>query len=210
MRHHPDSTQELPRKLLPTRTKELRVREEAGHLLLDTLTEYLRARSMLLILDNCEHLVDACARLVDALLRSCPRLKVLASSREALATAGEVTYVVPSLSLPDPRHLPPVERLADYEGVRLLVERASAVKPGFKLTDANAAAAVQICHRLDGIPLAIELAAARLKALSPREIAEHLDERFRLLTAGSRTVSRSRTSTGRTPHRSTPSPSWRT
>jgi predicted ATPase/class 3 adenylate cyclase len=166
----------------------LSVREEAGHPLLDTLTEYLRARSVLLILDNCEHLVDACARLADTLLRSCPRLKVLASSREALRTAGEVTYRVPSLSLPDARHLPPLERLTDYEGVRLLVERAGAVKPGFKLTDANAAAAVQICHRLDGIPLAIELAAARLKALSPREIAEHLDERFRLLTAGSRTV----------------------
>ena len=166
----------------------LSVREEAGHPLLDTLTEYLRARSVLLILDNCEHLVDACARLADALLRNCPRLKVLASSREALATAGEVTYRVPSLSLPDPRHLPPTERLTDYEGVRLLVERAGAIKPGFKLTDENAAAAVQICHRLDGIPLAIELAAARLKALSPQEIVEHLDERFRLLTAGSRTV----------------------
>jgi predicted ATPase/class 3 adenylate cyclase len=164
------------------------VREEAERPLITTLTEHLRARSMLLIFDNCEHLVDACARLADALLRSCPRLKVLASSREALRTAGEVTYRVPSLSLPDPQHLPPLERLTDYEGVRLLVERASAVKPGFKLTDANAAAAVQICHRLDGIPLAIELAAARLKVLSPREIAEHLDERFRLLTAGSRTV----------------------
>jgi predicted ATPase/class 3 adenylate cyclase/uncharacterized protein HemY len=166
----------------------LSVREEAGRPLLTTLTDYLRARSALLILDNCEHLVDACARLADGFLRTCPQVALLASSREALGTPGEVTYRVPSLSLPDHRHLPPVERLTDFEGVRLLVERASSVKPGFKLTDANAAAAVQICQRLDGIPLAIELAAARLKSLSPREIAAHLDERFRLLTAGSRTV----------------------
>jgi predicted ATPase/class 3 adenylate cyclase/uncharacterized protein HemY len=166
----------------------LSVREEAGRPLLSTLTEYLRARSVLLILDNCEHLVDACARLADGLLRTCPRVTVLASSREALGTPGEVTYRVPSLSLPDPRHLPSVERLTDFEGVRLLVERASSVKPGFRLTDANAAAAVQICQRLDGIPLAIELAAARTKSLSLGEIAAHLDERFRLLTAGSRTV----------------------
>jgi predicted ATPase/class 3 adenylate cyclase len=166
----------------------LGVREEPGRPVLATLTEHLRARTVLLILDNCEHLVDACARLADGLLRTCRGVKVLASSREALGTAGEVTYQVPSLSLPDPRQMPPLERLTDYEGVRLLVERATAVKPGFKLTDGNAVAAVQICQRLDGIPLAIELAAARLKALSPREIAEHLDERFRLLTAGSRTA----------------------
>ncbi|HKY50325.1 MAG TPA: adenylate/guanylate cyclase domain-containing protein, partial [Candidatus Limnocylindria bacterium] len=166
----------------------LGVREEPGRPALTTLSEYLRRRTVLLILDNCEHLIDACARLADALLRSCPGVNVLTSSREALGTAGEVTYRVPSLSLPDPRQLPSLERLADYEAVRLLVERASAVKPGFKITDANAAAAVQICQRLDGIPLAIELAAARLKDLSPREIAAHLDERFRLLTAGSRTA----------------------
>jgi predicted ATPase/class 3 adenylate cyclase len=166
----------------------LGVREEPGRPVFATLTEHLRARTVLIILDNCEHLVDACARLADGLLRRCGGVRVLASSREALGTAGEVTYRVPSLSLPDPRRLPPVERLTEYEGVRLLVERATAVKPGFRLTETNATAAVQICHRLDGIPLAIELAAARLKALSPLEIAAHLDERFRLLTAGSRTV----------------------
>jgi predicted ATPase/class 3 adenylate cyclase len=166
----------------------LGVREEAGCPLLTTLVDHLRSKRVLLLFDNCEHLVDACARLADDLLRGCPEVKILASSREALGLTGEVAFRVPPLSLPDSRHVPPRERLAEYEAIRLFVDRAMAVKPDFTLTDDTAAAVVQICRRLDGIPLAIELAAARVRTLSVQQITAHLDERFRLLTGGSRTA----------------------
>ncbi len=166
----------------------LGVREEAGRPLLTTLVDHLRSKRVLLLFDNCEHLIDACARLADALLRGCPEVKILPSSREALGLAGEVAFRVPPLSLPDARHMAPLERLAEYEAIRLFVDRAVAVKPDFTLTDDTASAVVQVCRRLDGIPLAIELAAARVRTLSVQQITAHLDERFRLLTGGSRTA----------------------
>jgi predicted ATPase/class 3 adenylate cyclase len=166
----------------------LSVREEADRPLLVTLVDHLRPKRVLLLLDNCEHLIDACAGLADTLLRGCPEVKILPSSREALGLTGEVVFRVPPLSLPDSRLVPALERLAEYEAVRLLVDRALAVKPDFTLTDDTAAAVVQICRRLDGIPLAIELAAARVRTLSVQQITAHLDERFRLLTGGSRTA----------------------
>lgn len=166
----------------------LSVREEADRPLLATLVDHLRPKRVLLLLDNCEHLIDACAGLADTLLRGCPEVKILPSSREALGLTGEVVFRVPPLSLPDSRHVPSLERLAEYEAIRLFVDRAIAVKPGFTLTDDTAAAVVQICQRLDGIPLAVELAAARVRTLSVQQITAHLDERFRLLTGGSRTA----------------------
>jgi predicted ATPase/class 3 adenylate cyclase len=155
---------------------------------LEILIDHLGSKSALLLLDNCEHLVEGCARIAEALLSACPRLRVLATSREVLGIAGEVDYRVPSLGTPDPAHLPPLDELAGMDSVRLFLERASAVKSSFRLTPANASFVAQICSRLDGIPLAIELAASRVKALSPEQIASRLDDRFRLLTGGSRTA----------------------
>jgi predicted ATPase len=162
----------------------LGVREEPDRPLIETLVDYLRPKSLLLVLDNCEHLLTACAHLADVLLRSCPELRLLASSREGLGIAGERTYRVPSLSLPEPRHLPPVERLMEYEALRLFVERAVFTQPRFAVTEQNAPAVAQVCSRLDGIPLAIELAATRVRVLSVEQIAARLDDRFRLLTGG--------------------------
>src|SRR5262249_45935733 len=166
----------------------LRVREEPGRPLTATLGDYLRAKALLLVLDNCEHLLAACAQLAESLLRACPKLRVLASSREGLGIAGEQTYRVPSLSLPDPHHLPPPEGLRDVEAVQLFADRARLSQADFAVTQANAPAVVQVCQRLDGIPLAIELAAARVKALSVEKLNERLDDMFRLLTGGSRTA----------------------
>ena len=143
---------------------------------------------MLLVLDNCEHLIEACANLAETLLRSCPELRVLATSREALGIVGEVAWPVPSLSLPDLRRLPDVESLPQYESACLFVERAVAVKPDFALTEQNAATVAQVCYRLDGIPLALELAAARTKVLPVEQIADRLDDCFGLLADGSRTA----------------------
>jgi len=166
----------------------LGVREEPGRPLLATLSDYLKAKRLLLLLDNCEHLVAACAYLAEALLRACPHLRILATSREALNIAGETVWRVPSLSLPDLLHLPSVEHLTQYEAVRLFIERALISRPDFVLTSQGAPSVAQVCHRLDGIPLAIELAAARVKVLSVEQIAARLDNRFRLLTSGSRTA----------------------
>ena len=163
------------------------VREVAGRPLLSTLVDYLQPKSLLLVLDNCEHLVAACAQLANALLRACPNLKILATSREALGVAGEVTYQVPPLSRPDPRRAQSLAQLTEFESVQLFVERGVHSQPRFALTEGNAKAVAHICHRLDGIPLAIELAAARVKVLTVEQIATRLDDRFRLLTGGSRT-----------------------
>ena len=171
-----------------TAASALDVREHPGNPSAETLSDHLRTRKMLLLLDNCEHLVGACAVLAESLLRTCPDLRILATSREALGIAGEARLTVPPLSLPDPRHLPAVEDLARYEAARLFVERAKAVDPGFALTGRNAMSVAQICYRLDGIPLAIELAAARVKVLSAGQIAARLDDRFALLTDGGRTA----------------------
>lgn len=162
--------------------------EEPGRRLEDTLFDYLRSRKQLLILDNCEHLIGACAEVAEALLLGCPDLKILATSREALGVAGETSWRVPSLSLPPRGASPSPETLAGYEAVYLLVDRASQVVSNFQITRANAAAVAEICFRLDGIPLAIELAAAKLKVLTIDEINDRLEDRFALLTGGSRTA----------------------
>ena len=167
----------------------LSVREQPDQPILTSLMDYLRPKNMLLVLDNCEHLIDACARLTEALLRACPDLQILATSREALNIAGEIAWTVPSLSLPDieQKSLTFAE-LSQYEAVQLFVDRAVVVQPGFKLTELNAQAVAQVCQRLDGIPLAIELAAARMKVLQSAEIVARLDDRFNLLTTGGRTA----------------------
>ncbi|MGB8644338.1 MAG: AAA family ATPase [Anaerolineae bacterium] len=170
----------------PSIARALGLREETGRPLLDTLIDYLRPRNLLLILDNCEHLIQACAQVAEALLHACPRVQILASSREGLGITGETSFHIPSLSLPDMRHLPSYQALAGYEGIQLFVERAQAVAPSFVLTEASAPLVAQICQRLDGIPLAIELAAARIKALPAQEVLARLDDRFRLLTGGNR------------------------
>ena len=154
--------------------------------LTDLLARYLEHRQLLLILDNAEHLIEACAQLVDRLLKACPKLSILATSREVLTLASEVPYRVPSLAVPDPTSDPSIEALSEVESVRLFLERAAQVVPGLALTPSNAAAVVQICRRLDGIPLAIELAASRARAMSAEQIASRLGDAFHLLTGGSR------------------------
>ena len=172
----------------------LGVRERPGSSLTVVLSDYLRTRNLLLILDNFEHLIDVCAELTEAWLHSCPALRVFATSREALGITGETAWPVPSLALPDLRRLPDLEGLPRYESSRLFVERTVAVRPDFTLTEQNASAVAEVCYRLDGIPLAIELAAARTKVLSVQEISARLGDSFRVLTAGSRTAtSRQRT-----------------
>ena len=166
----------------------LGVNEQPDRSLADALVDFLGAKRALLVLDNCEHLVDAVARLADTLLNSCPHLRVLATSRESLSVEGELNWLVPSLSVPSLGQSPRVEELAGYESVRLFVERASHRNPAFLLTPENAPAMARICKRLEGIPLAIELAAARV-GLSVEQIAARLDDSLRLLTAGSRTAS---------------------
>jgi predicted ATPase/class 3 adenylate cyclase len=162
--------------------------EQAGKTPLQVLEEQLKHKKLLLILDNCEHVIKASAKLAHVLLSSAPEIKILASSRETLGVRGELAWRVPSLTLPDPKLLPEVEQLTQYESVRLFIERALLVQPRFKVDQISAPAIAQICSRLDGIPLAIELAAARVKALSVDQIAKRLDDRFRLLTGGSRTI----------------------
>jgi predicted ATPase len=177
-----------PALVTPTAAGVLNIRETPGQPLLATLAEALRPRRLLLILDNCEHLVAAAVELAARLLQTCPELRVLATSREALGVSGATTYRVPSLRLPDPQHVPDLPRLPQYEAVRLFMDRALAVQPSFQVTNVNAPALVELCVRLDGIPLAIELAAARVRVLSLEQIAARLDDRFRLLTGGSRTA----------------------
>jgi predicted ATPase/class 3 adenylate cyclase len=171
----------------------LGVREEPGRSLMTALADYLRPRTLLLLLDNCEHLIQACARHAEALLRSCPNLVILATSREPLGIAGETPFRVPSLTLPNPEALSrlpadPLPLLTQYEAARLFVERAQTHQPGFAVTGRSAVSVARVCERLDGIPLAIELAAARVKVLPVEQIATRLDDRFRLLTGGSRTA----------------------
>ncbi|HEX9074720.1 MAG TPA: BTAD domain-containing putative transcriptional regulator, partial [Anaerolineae bacterium] len=166
----------------------LGLRQVSDQPILETLTNYLRPRHLLLVLDNCEHLAEACAHLAETLLSTCPRLKILCTSRETLGIAAETGWRVPTLALPDPRHPPPLDQLIGYDSILLFVERATAVTGSFRLTEKNINAVIQICSRLDGIPLAIELAAASVKVLSVEQIMTRLEDRFRLLTAGSRTA----------------------
>jgi predicted ATPase/class 3 adenylate cyclase len=174
--------------------RALGVADEPGRPVLDTLVDFLRSKSLVLLLDNCEHVIGAAADLAVRLLASCPALTVLATSREALGVDGETVFQVPSLVVPsaidpgeehDEQQMPWSEQIAAVDAVRLFVDRARAVS-SFSLTSANVAAVVEICRRLDGIPLAIELAAARITHLSAQEIALGLGDRFRLLTGGRR------------------------
>ena len=177
-----------PGLVAQTLAQALGVREEPGRPITQTLVDFLRPRSLLLVLDNCEHVLDAAAELCEAILRTCLSVKILASSREGLNIAGETTYRIPSLSVPDLKRSATPESLSHYEAVRLFIERAQAAQSSFSVTNANAPAVAQICHRLDGIPYAIELAAAKVRALSAEQINARLDDRFRLLTGGSRTA----------------------
>ncbi len=164
----------------------LGVREDLDKPLAEMLAESLRSRQLLLVLDNCEHLLDACVHLVETLLSSCPDLRVLAASREALGARGELHWRVPSLFVPPADPLPSVERLTEYGSVRLFVERARFRQPAFEMTQENVPAVLQICRRLEGIPLAIELAAARVSALPLEQLAARLDNSLALLTGGGR------------------------
>jgi non-specific serine/threonine protein kinase len=162
------------------------VPEATDQPLLESLADFLQRKRCLLILDNCEHLLSACAEVAQTLLEVCPHLHILATSREPLNLPGETVWLVPSLSLPDSPHPPLLERLAESEAIQLFVARAGAALPGFALNEANAATVEQICRGLDGIPLAIELAAARVKLLDVAQIAARLDDTLQLLTRGSR------------------------
>ena len=177
-----------PRLVPQTMATVLGIKEQPGAAITDTLTKELRNKELLLILDNCEHLVDASARLCQSLLAICAGVHLLVTSRETLRVPGETTYRVPSLPTPDPKTTPSVASLTQYAAVRLFIDRAVAVRPEFVVSNANAPALASICHRLDGIPLALELAAARVRSLSVDDIDRRLDQRFRLLIGGSRTA----------------------
>jgi predicted ATPase/DNA-binding SARP family transcriptional activator len=166
--------------------RSLGLRTQPSRAPLASLVDLIDRRAILLILDNCEQVIDACATLADVLLRGCPALTILATSREALAVEGETAWLVPPLSLPGDAAT--VAEVESSEAGQLFIERASAVRPSFSLVDSNAVAVAQICRALDGIPLALELAAARLRALAPEQVASRLHDRFRLLTGGSRTA----------------------
>ena len=162
------------------------VREEPGVALAQTLAEALRSRHMLLILDTCEHQVGDCATLVQLLLARCPWLRIIATSREPLRVRGETVWRVPPLDLPPEGVAGP--GVAAHEAVRLFATRAAGARPGFALTDDNAASVARLCRTLDGMPLAIELSAARVRALSVKQIADRLRDRFQLLDSGDRTA----------------------
>ncbi|MFC9833921.1 protein kinase [Rhodococcus sp. NPDC127530] len=164
----------------------LGLRDHSARPLREVLIEFLAPRQVLLIFDNCEHMVDAVAELAGPLLYTCPRLRILATSREPLGLGGEAVLRVPPLAVPDPERKPSLRGLPKYDAVSLFVERGAAAVPGFALTEENAAAVAGICHRLDGLPLPIELAAARLRAMSPEQILGRLTDRYALLTRGSR------------------------
>jgi predicted ATPase/class 3 adenylate cyclase len=167
------------------------IREEPDRAPLSTLIDALRPRHLLLVLDNCEHLISACAQIASTLLRNCPQVKIITSSREPLSIEGETLWPVSALAVPDfsrSQESLEFDKLGEFEAVQLFVERAAAVRPDFALTAENAPLVANICWRLDGIPLALELAAARVKVLPLAQILTRLDDRFRLLTGGSRTA----------------------
>ena len=182
-----------PQRILETVAGAIGVREEADVPLARTLIHFLAPRDLLLIVDNCEHLLADCSALTTDLLAACPKLRVLATSRHSLGISGECTWSVPPLTVLNPSRdlfqVPDVvAKVSQFEAVRLFIDRAASAKPGFAVNARNAPAIAQICWRLDGIPLAIELAAARARVLSPEQIATRLDDRFRLLTGGNRSV----------------------
>ena len=168
--------------------RSLNIREVAHEPLMETLETHLKSKDLLIVLDNCEHLIRACAHYVEEMLAACPKLKILATSIEALGIFNETTWQVPSLALPESQRLFSPKELKEYSSIELFDARAGKAKSSYVLDERNAFSVAQICRRLDGIPLAIELAAARIKVLSVEEIAARLDDRFSLLTAGSRTA----------------------
>ena len=174
-----------PALVLQAIAQALAVREAAGRSLREQLLGYLRDKQTLLVLDNFEQVIDAAPR-VSELLTAAPRVKVLVTSREVLRLSGEMEYPVPPLSLPDPKRLPPLERLTQYEAVAIFIERAVAVKPAFTVTNENVSAVVEICQQLDGLPLAIELAAARVRVLPPQKMLMELSDRLSFLVGGAR------------------------
>jgi len=176
-----------PSLIIQTISSTFEIGEVPGISLKTALHDFLREKKLLIILDNCEHLVETSAKVADELLHIAPNIKIIASSREALGINGETVYRVPSLSLPEQDDITK-EAAMGCESVQLFVERASAANRKFHLTDENASSVAQICSRLDGIPLAIELAASRITVFSPEQIAKRLDDRFKLLTGGSRTA----------------------
>ncbi|MEO8210927.1 MAG: tetratricopeptide repeat protein [bacterium] len=165
----------------------LGLREKPSQKQEQILIDYLKDKELLIIFDNCEQIINACANLAEKLLQSSPKMKIIATSRESLRCKGEVTHKVFTLAHPDPKEKNTAEQLSQYEAVRLFIERALAVNPGFRVNNENAPALAQICFQLDGIPLAIELAASRTKILSLEKIYKRLDDRFKLLTEGKRT-----------------------
>ncbi|MCW1967846.1 MAG: NB-ARC domain-containing protein, partial [Anaerolineae bacterium] len=186
--------------VLPAIAKSIGVKESPEQTLIEVMLQYLRDKRLLLVLDNCEHLIDACASAAEQLLTQCEGVQVLATSREALNVSGEVVWRIPVMSLPSPSRaaamtsLSPVgpptalSALMGSESLALFVARAQAAKPDFAINERSAAAIIQICRRLDGIPLAIELAANRIRTMSAEQIAARLDDKFNLLTGGSRTA----------------------
>jgi predicted ATPase/transcriptional regulator with XRE-family HTH domain len=174
-----------PSLVIPTIAQVLGVQVAVGRPLIDALVDSLRGRQLLLVLDNFEHVLAA-AMGVDTLLRACPRLCILVTSRAALQLRGEHEYPVPPLALPDSRRALTTEELSQYGAVALFIERATAIKPDFVVTDTNAPAVVEICARLDGLPLAIELAATRIRLLNPQAMLARLERRLPMLTGGAR------------------------
>jgi predicted ATPase/class 3 adenylate cyclase len=177
-----------PRLVPQVLASVLGVKEDAGHRVPEALAQFVRDRCLLVVLDNCEHLTQACAELARLLLEAGPEVRILASSREHLNIRGETTYSLPPLALPDAAAAASLATFAQGEAVRLFSDRAKAAVPAFRITDDNAAAIAEICRRLDGIPLALELAAARVRVMAVEKIAERLHDRFRLLAGGDRTA----------------------
>jgi predicted ATPase/class 3 adenylate cyclase/DNA-binding CsgD family transcriptional regulator len=178
-----------PELVVPTIAQALGVKEAAGQPLLDSVRSSLREKELLLLLDNFEQVVEAAVEVAQLLAR-CPKLNVLVTSRAALHVQGEQEFAVPPLAIPDPTSLPGLVALSQYESVALFIARAQAVKPEFQVTNANAPAVAEICVRLDGLPLAIELAAARIKVLPPQALLARLGQRFTLLTSGAQDAPR--------------------
>jgi predicted ATPase/class 3 adenylate cyclase len=176
-----------PALVVSTIAQTLGVKEVADQALLDLVKTFLREKQMLLLLDNFEQVVGAGVHVI-ALLAACPKLKVLVTSREVLHVRGEQEFAVPPLSLPDPKHLPDLLALSQYEAVALFIQRAQAVNPEFQVTNANAPAVAEICVRLDGLPLAIELATSRIKVLPPQALLARLGQRLAVLSSGARDV----------------------